>query len=144
MEPPCSQRWTSSPRRSNQFMLEDEPHLREHAQGSTAQQEASHGHLISEIFTEQIRVKSSTGHTGSTKHETDDVLGKNEEDQQIALKTLKLDKCNLFKKKVTFSGTRSFSEDGIAPTEDRVKALLKEAEVPTDAKALHSFLCTIL
>ena len=130
----------------DQFMLDDEPHLREHAQGSTALQEASHGHLITEIFTEQIRVKCSTGHTGSTKHETDDVLvlGKNEEDQQKALPTLNLDKCNLFKKKVTFSGTRSFSEDGIAPTEDRVKALLKEAEVPTDAKALHSFLCTIL
>ena len=86
---------------------------------------------------------------------TDDILihGKDEEDHQRALLavlqrleekglTLNLEKCQLYKKEVIFFGLR-FSADGIAPTDDRVKAL-KEAETPIDAKALHSFLCTVL
>ena len=56
--------------------------------------------------------------------------------------TLNLDKCQLYQKEVIFYGMR-FSEEGIAPTEDRVRAL-KETRAPTDAKILHSFLCTII
>ena len=107
----------------------------------------------SEIFTEQIRVMLQD--IPGALNMTDDILihGKDEEDHQRALLavlrrleekglTLNLEKCQLYKKEVTFFGLR-FSADGIAPTEDRVKAL-REAEIPTDAKALHSFLCTVL
>ena len=86
---------------------------------------------------------------------TDDLLvfGKIEEEHQRALLavlqrleerglTLNLDKCQLYQKEVIFYGMR-FSEEGIAPTEDKVRAL-KETRAPTDAKILHSFLCTII
>ena len=107
----------------------------------------------SEIFTEQIRVMLQD--IPGVLNMTDDILipGKDEEDHQRAILavlqrleekglTLNLEKCQLYKKEVIFFGLR-FSADGIAPTDDRVKAL-KEAETPIDAKALHSFLCTVL
>ena len=64
----------------DQFMLDDEPHLREHAQGSTALQEASHGHLM----------RFGNLHGANTSHAPQDipgalVFGKNEEDHQKAL-----------------------------------------------------------
>ena len=86
---------------------------------------------------------------------TDDILlhGKTEEDHQRTLLavlerleergvTLNLEKCQFYKKEGVFYGLR-FSAEGVAPTEDRVKAL-REAKAPTNAKELHSFLCTIL
>jgi transposase InsO family protein len=56
--------------------------------------------------------------------------------------TLNLEKCEFYKKELVFFGLR-FTEDGISPTEDRCQAL-KDARAPTDAKDLHSFLCTAM
>ena len=107
----------------------------------------------SEIFTEQIRVMLQD--IPGVLNMTDDLLvfGRTEEDHQRTLLavlqrleerglTLNLDKCQLYQKEVIFYGMR-FSAEGIAPTEDRVKAL-KETVAPTDVKILHSFLCTII
>ena len=44
--------------------------------------------------------------------------------------------------KITFFGM-SFSKDGRAPTLDRCQALW-DAKEPSNAKEIHSFLCTIL
>jgi hypothetical protein len=107
----------------------------------------------SEIFTEHIRriMEDIQGQINMT----DDMMafGKSEEDHQRSLLsvlerceqkglTLNLEKCEFYKKEITFFGLR-FTPDGVSPTFDRVKAL-KDCKAPTDAKALHSFLCTVL
>ena len=52
--------------------------------------------------------------------------------------TLNMSKCELFKDELTFFGLK-FSKDGIAPTEDRCRAL-RNAAAPTNASELRSLL----
>ena len=55
--------------------------------------------------------------------------------------TLNLEKSEFYKEEIKFFGLR-FTQQGISPTEDRVKAI-HAAPPPEDAKALRSFLCSI-
>ncbi len=106
----------------------------------------------SEIFTETIR-RILEGCPGQLNM-TDDVLvfGKNHEDHhQNLLKVLKCleesgltlnsAKCEFYKKELTFFGLR-ISADGVAPTEERCRAL-HQAPAPTNAKEVLSFLGTV-
>jgi hypothetical protein len=105
----------------------------------------------SEIFTETVRVILQN--CSNQLNMTDDILvfGKNEEEHNKALHrvlseleangiTLNADKCELYKDELVFFGIR-FSKDGIAPTQNRCKAL-RETKAPKNVKELKSFLCT--
>ena len=107
----------------------------------------------SEVFTEAIR-QLLDGLPGQVNM-TDDIMvfGKDDEDHHKNLMavlqrleesglTLNVGKCLLYQQEITFFGLR-FTKNGISPTEDRCRAL-KEAKPPTDAKSLHSFLCSTL
>ena len=106
----------------------------------------------SELFTEAIRVMLLD--LPGQINMTDDVLiyGKTRAEHQrnllAVLKrleenglTLNLDKCEFYRKELTFYGLR-FCAEGVSPTESRVKALL-DATPPTNAKELKSFLCAL-
>jgi len=106
----------------------------------------------SELFTELIRVLLN-GIPGQLNM-TDDILvhGADETKHQDSLiqvltkleesgLTAHLGKSTFYKNKITYFGL-SISENGIAPVEDRCKAL-KEASEPKSQKELHSFLCTV-
>jgi hypothetical protein len=107
----------------------------------------------SEIFTETIRVMLAD--LKGQINMTDDILvhGKDakehHENLMAVLKrleengiTLNISKCQFYRSEINFYGLR-FTPEGISPTEDRCRAL-KETSAPLDAKALHSFLCTVL
>ena len=107
----------------------------------------------SEVFTETMRVMLADipcqlnmtddilvfGKTKQERHENLMALLKKLEENGI---TLKREKCQLYKQELTFFGLR-FTSNGISPTKDRCRAL-KETTAPTNAKDLHSFLCTVL
>jgi len=107
----------------------------------------------SEIFTEVIR-KLLEGLPGQLNM-TDDILvyGKTGKEHHANLMsvlkcldnsgvTLNLNKCQFYKREITFFGLR-FTKEGISPTEDRCKTLL-EVKEPVNAKELRSFLCMVL
>ncbi len=56
--------------------------------------------------------------------------------------TLNAKKCKFYQRKVVFFGM-TFSDEGIAPTEDKCRALSEVSE-PMNVKELRSFLCTVL
>jgi transposase InsO family protein len=103
----------------------------------------------SEVFTETIRVLLEQ--CDGQLNMTDDIFvyGKTDEEHHNNLMkvldtleksgiTLNKSKCEFYRKKLTFFGL-TFSENGIAPTEDRCKAL-REAAAPTCASEMRSFL----
>jgi hypothetical protein len=103
----------------------------------------------SEIFTEAIRVILKD--CPCQLNMTDDILvhGVGYEDHWRNLVkvlktleehgiTLNLEKCQFFKKDLTFYGL-NVSENGVAPTEDRCR-VLREAKPPANAKELRSLL----
>jgi hypothetical protein len=106
-----------------------------------------------ESFTEEIRVLLVD--LPGQLNMTDDILvyGKDAAEHQDHLMavlerlegagiTLNIDKCQFYRSELTFFGLR-FTATGISPTEDRCAAL-RQASEPTNAKELHSFLCTLL
>ena len=103
----------------------------------------------SEIFTEEIR--KLLAHCAGQVNMTDDIMifGHTQEEHDARLMetlktlesnglTLNSGKCKLFKEKVTYFGIE-FSKDGVAPTEDRCRAL-REASEPKNSKELLSIL----
>ena len=103
----------------------------------------------SEIFTETIR--SLLVGCNGVLNMTDDILvhGATEEEHHNNLMhvlqvlednglTINGDKCAFYQKEVIFFGLR-FTADGVAPTEDRCKAL-REATPPANVKELRSLL----
>ena len=103
----------------------------------------------SEIFTEVVRrlLENCPGQLNMT----DDILvfgSTPEEHDTNLLKVLEIldqsgivlnsEKCEIGKTDITFFGLR-LTENGIAPTEDRCKAL-RELEAPSNAKELRSLL----
>ncbi len=106
----------------------------------------------SELFTELVRVL--LGGIPGQINMTDDILihGANEDKHQDSLiqvlkrldesgLTAHLGKSEFYKSKIIYFGL-SISGNGIAPLEDRCKAL-RDASAPENHKDLHSFLCTV-